>query len=75
MTPARGWVLIALFVITFNTLTRKGQTLSEQMDVWILKHPVLVRAGIAVVALHVANGIPARLDPIHRIFTLLGRKS
>lgn len=68
MTPTRAWGLIAVFVVVYNITSKPGGTLSEQADKWILRHPVIARAGILAVALHVANLVPSRVDVIHRFF-------
>ena len=75
MTPARAWVMLFTFVLAYNFTSEPGQTLSEQMAEWIKRHPVLIRLGILAMALHLASAIPRRFDPIHRIFTALGRKT
>lgn len=60
----RGWLTIGAFVIFHNVLQagRGKPMLSERADDWIAARPILTRTLIALVALHVANGIPRQLD-------------
>jgi len=74
MTPGRALACIAVFVLAYNLTSRPGGTLSEHADGWVRRHPVLARAGILAVALHVANLLPAKWDPIHRFFAGLRSK-
>ncbi|WHU45094.1 hypothetical protein QNM97_13645 [Gordonia sp. L191] len=71
LPPERAWALIAAFVVAYDLACHRGQTLSEEADRWTRAHPVLARAGILAVALHVANVVPDRLDPLHRIAAML----
>lgn len=64
----RVWLVIAAIVIGHNLSARDGDTLSEAVDDWIAAHPVLTRAVIAVVALHLANAVSSRVDPVHLVF-------
>lgn len=68
-----AWTGLAAGVITYNTLTKDGQMLSEQADRWIEKHPLFTRMAVAVLAAHVANVAPRRLDLVHLFFTLSRR--
>lgn len=68
MRAAHVWRGIAAAVIVHNVTAREGDTLSECMDGWIARHPVLWRAVIVAVAVHVGNVVPPRLDPVHWLF-------
>ena len=61
---------MVVFVIGYDAFCKPGETLSEGADRWIEKHPWLARIVMAVIAAHVANVIPQRTDPIHRMFEL-----
>lgn len=69
-----AWIAIGVFVIVHNLLCPHGHTMSEKFDEWIEVHPLLARAGVMLVALHVANLLRAELDPIHQLFVLLGAR-
>lgn len=69
-----AWITLGVGVIAYNvSAAGDGEMLSEQADRWIEKHPILARLAIAVVAAHVANLSPSRMDPIHLFFTTARR--
>lgn len=71
MTPAaKAWLWLAGGVVAYELACQPGELLSEQVDRWLLSHPVLTRTAIAVVALHLGNALPSRADPIHALFVL-----
>ena len=75
MTPAaRAWVVLAAGVATYDVFCPEGQTMSEGADRGLQKHPWLVRIAIGLVAVHVANAVPAKGDPIHLLLAPLGRR-
>jgi hypothetical protein len=62
------WGGIAAVVVAHNLTARDEDTLSECVDRWLLRHPVLVRAGITLLAVHLANVVSPERDPIHWLF-------
>lgn len=72
LPPERAWWIIIGFVIAFDAATPAGATLSEKMDEWIDEHPFAARAVVVLVAAHLVNAIPPRLDPIHQAFVGVG---
>lgn len=62
------WLAIAAIVVAHNVSAADGDTLSEQVDQWIVSHPWLTRGVIAVLALHLANAVSNRADPVHWVF-------
>jgi hypothetical protein len=62
------WAAIGVIVVGHNISADDADTLSEAVDEWIMLHPWLTRAIIAIVALHLANAVPTRIDPIHLVF-------
>jgi hypothetical protein len=73
MAASASWAWPALIggVIVYNIAARDGEMLSEQADRAIRKHPVAVRAAAVLVAAHVANLLPQRVDAIHWFFETL----
>lgn len=63
-----AWATLGLGVVAYNSLTSEGQMLSEQADRWVDRHPILTRSIIGIVAAHVANAAPSRIDPISWLF-------
>jgi hypothetical protein len=67
LRPAdRAWIVLGASVITYEILAE--DLLSYAADRWLETHPWLTRAAIAAVALHLANGVPSRYDPLHYLF-------
>lgn len=63
-----AWLAIGAIVVGHNISAEDGDTLSEVVDEWIAAHPWLTRGIIAVFALHLANAISNRVDPVHLVF-------
>lgn len=62
---AKAWAALGLGILAYEGLCPDGELLSEQCDRWLESYPVSTRAAIAVVALHLANGLPDRFDLVH----------
>ena len=71
---SKAWGVLAAGVVAYDVLCPQGQTMSEGADRGIHKHPWLTRIAIALVAIHVANAVPAKGDPIHLLLAPLGRR-
>jgi hypothetical protein len=69
-----AWGVLAASVVTYDVLCPQGQTMSEGADRGLAKHPWLTRIAIGLVAIHVANAVPAKGDPIHLLLAPLGRR-
>jgi hypothetical protein len=61
----KAWAVIGLGVVAYEALCPDGQLLSEGADRAIESHPVAVPVAIGIVALHLANILPQRYDPLH----------
>lgn len=58
-------------IVAYEAIAPEGQLLSEGADRAILKYPVATKLAIGVTALHLANLIPDRFDPLHQGLKLL----
>lgn len=70
----KAWIGLAAGVTTYDIFCPKGETLSERVDDW-LEHPVhrvIALGAIGVTAAHLANILPDRIDPFHRLTTFKG---
>ena len=67
----RGWVLLAAYVAAHNVRAagRGDEMLSMAVDRYLVAHPLLTRAVVAVIALHLTNCLPERFDILHQIFS------
>ena len=69
----RAWLALAAGVAAFDVLSPQGETMSERVDDWLLEHKALTYTAIGVTALHLANLLPPRVDPFHRLTTIKNR--
>jgi hypothetical protein len=61
-----AWLILAGYVIGWDTLCVEGQTLSDGADHYMLRHPWLTRAVAFGISAHVCNMVPERYDPVHK---------
>ena len=67
MKPADvAWLTLAAGIVVYEIAAPPGELLSEGVDRYLVRRPWLTRAVVAVVAAHLLNLIPDRLDPIHQ---------
>lgn len=69
-TREKAWLALAGGVILYDVLCPEGQTLSEGVDHFLEEHKLLTLGAIAITAGHLANIIPQKIDPIHRLVEL-----
>lgn len=75
MNARQAWCLLAAGVVVFDILAAPGDTLSEQVDVWLVEHPVVTTAVVATVSLHLLNVLPPSFDPLHVGFATIRKVS
>lgn len=66
-----AWAALGGAVVIYEMLCVEGELLSEVADRALIAHPYLTRLGIGLVALHLVNAIPPRVDPIHQLAVLM----
>lgn len=71
LTAKRAWAAIGLGVLAYEIACPKDELLSEGVDRALESHKAMTLAGIGVVALHLANLLPDRLDPLSQGLKLL----
>lgn len=64
MNAKQAWVLLATGVLSYELYCKDGELLSECVDEWLDCRPLLTRAVIAALALHLGNLLPARYDVV-----------
>ena len=74
MNARQAWALIAAGVLGY-AVCKDGQLLSECVDEWLVAKPILTRAAIAALALHLGNAIPERYDVVSLGFQAIRRSS
>lgn len=64
-----AWGVLAAGVAAYDIYSPEGETLSERVDDW-LENPIskaVAISAIGVTALHLANVLPEKIDPFHRL--------
>ena len=59
------WAGVVGGILTYEVVAPENELLSEAADRAIEAHPILTRLAIFLVALHLANLLPTRIDPFH----------
>jgi hypothetical protein len=60
-------------VLGYEVACKDGQLLSECVDEWLVSRPILTRAAIAALALHLGNAVPKRYDVVSLAFPAIRR--
>lgn len=69
------WAAGGAVALAHNLTAEDGDTLSEAVDDWLHTHPILTRAVIAMLALHLANAVTQQADPVHWAFHIVRGRS
>ena len=75
MNARQAWALIAAGVLGYELVCKDGQLLSQCVDEWLVSKPILTRAAIAALALHLGNAVPERYDVVSLGFRAIRRSS
>lgn len=57
-------------IAAYDVLCPPGETISEGFDRLIERFPITTYTAIGVTALHLANVLPPKLDPLHQLTAL-----
>jgi hypothetical protein len=71
----QAWLLLAAGVFSYEIYCKDGELLSDGVDEWLVSKPVLTRAIIAALALHLANALPVRYDVVSLGFIVIRKAS
>lgn len=66
-----AWMTLGAGVLGYDILCGEGLTLSERVDDWLTTHPVATRAAVIILAAHLINAVPERVDIVHQGFIVL----
>jgi hypothetical protein len=58
VSAKQAWGVIAAGVLAYELACNEGELLSEGVDDWVATKPILTRAVIAALALHLGNPFP-----------------
>ncbi|RUP31506.1 MAG: hypothetical protein EKK51_14120 [Mycolicibacterium sp.] len=75
MNAKQAWAVLTAVVLSYEIACREGQLLSEGVDEWLISRPILTRAAIAAMALHLGNALPKRYDIVSLGFQALRQSS
>lgn len=64
ITGKQAWAIMAAGIIAYEFSCDEDELLSVVVDGWLLSHPILTRAVIAAVSLHLLNAVPVYADPL-----------
>lgn len=68
-----AWASLAVGVIVYELTAPPGQLLSQAMDRYRTRHPIVCSVAVIYVACHLLRWWPARIDPLHHL-ARLGRR-
>lgn len=71
MRPAKwAWAALLIGVVGYELLAKDGELLSEEVDRWLVDHPVVTTTAITLTAAHLLNALPTWADPWAMAFGL-----
>lgn len=62
-----AWIAIAVGVLAYEIAAPRGELLSEAVDRYRRRHPILTNGIICYVAAHLMRKLPPRADLLHRL--------
>ena len=72
-TGDRAWLALAAGVIAYELSCPPGQLLSQRVDDYRARHPVLTIGLVTYLAAHLTRVWPRRADPLYRITNWAGK--
>lgn len=69
-----AWITLAVGVFVYEVTAPPNQLLSEAMDRYRHRHPIVSSLAVIYVASHLLRIWPAPIDPLHQIATRIGRR-
>lgn len=68
-----AWAAIAVGVIAYEAGAPSGQLLSQRMDCYRSRHPLIAHVAVGYVALHLLRWWPQPFDPLHKLAARMGK--
>ena len=62
-----AWAAIGLAVLVYELCAPPGQLLSEAVDKYRIRHPILTNSLIVFLAGHLLRIWPRHIDPLHQL--------
>lgn len=73
ITGKQAWAIMAAGILAYEVSCDESQLLSVVVDEWLISHPILTRAAIAAVSLHLLNALHPAIDPLAMSFFVTRR--
>jgi len=70
ITAGHLWCVVGAVVVACEAVAPPGQLLSHGVDRGLERAPWLVRAGVILIAAHLLNVLPEKVDPLAYIGNL-----
>lgn len=68
-----AWLSLAAAILAYEIAAPRGELLSEAVDRYRSRHPLITLGAIAYLTGHLARLWPRRVDPLHRLAGRVGR--
>ena len=62
-----AWIALAAGILAYEIKAPQGQLLSEAVDRYRTRHPLLTNTVILAVSLHLMRALPRRIDVVHQL--------
>jgi len=62
-----AWCAIAAGVLLYEIKAPQSELLSEAVDRYRNRHPIITNTIVCYLALHLLRAIPQRIDPLHQL--------
>lgn len=63
LTAEKAWGVLVAAIAVYEFIAPEDHLLSNAVDRWLEKHPVLTSYAVLSTALHLLNVMPQRVDP------------
>jgi hypothetical protein len=63
----RAWLALTAAILGYEIAAPRGELLSEAVDRYRQRHPILVHTVVFYLAAHLTRLVPSHLDPLHRM--------
>lgn len=68
LNAGHGWRFLIAGILAWEITCAEGELLSHGFDRLLERHPVWPRFAVLIVAFHLINWLPSRVDPLAAVF-------
>lgn len=62
-----AWITIAVGIAAYELAAPADELLSQAVDRYRRRHPIIVAGVVLYLAAHLLRAIPPRIDPLHQV--------